>query len=79
MRPESLKRRGQRRPAERSTASQKRLKDITLQRLEITEARPGLFNDWLRSKGKLGGQHKVPRLNNSRNIIEEILALNGGK
>ena len=57
----------------------KRSKDITLQRLEITEARPGLFNDWLRSKGKLGGQHKVPRLNNSRNIIEEILALNGGK
>lgn len=54
----------------------KRSKDITLQRLELIEARPGLFNDWLRSKGRLGGQHKVPRLSNSRDTIEEILALN---
>lgn len=54
----------------------KRFKDITLQKLEIVEAKKGLFDEWLRSKGKLGGQHKVPRLNNSRNIIEEILELN---
>ncbi len=54
----------------------KRHKDITLQRLEIVTARPGLFNDWLKSRGKLGGQHKVPRLSNNRTIIEEILKLN---
>ncbi|MDO5075227.1 MAG: GH3 auxin-responsive promoter family protein [Bacteroidales bacterium] len=53
----------------------KRYKDITLQRLEIVEAREGLFNDWLASRGKLGGQHKVPRLSNHRDIIEQILAL----
>ena len=54
----------------------KRFKDITLQRLELITARPGLFNDWLKGKGKLGGQHKVPRLSNTRTFIEEMLALN---
>ena len=54
----------------------KRFKDITLQHLEIIPARENLFNDWLKSKGKLGGQHKVPRLSNSRNQLEELLALN---
>ena len=39
----------------------KRHKDITLQPLEIVVARHNLFNDWLKMKGKLGGQHKVPR------------------
>ena len=53
----------------------KRYKDITLQHLEIIEARPGLFNDWLKLRGKLGGQHKVPRLSNSREIIEQLLKL----
>lgn len=54
----------------------KRYKDITLQQLEIVEARPGLFEQWLKSKGKLGGQHKVPRLSNSRQHIDELLAMN---
>lgn len=54
----------------------KRYKDITLQHLELVVARKGLFNDWLKMKGKLGGQHKVPRLNNSRTHIEELLKLN---
>ena len=54
----------------------KRYKDITLQELEIVPARPNLFNDWLKSRGKLGGQHKVPRLSNTRDIIEQILAFN---
>lgn len=54
----------------------KRYKDITLQHLEIVKARPGLFNDWLKSRGKLGGQHKVPRLSNSREMIEQMLRLN---
>ena len=54
----------------------KRYKDITLQPLEIVVARPKLFHDWLKEKGKLGGQHKVPRLSNSRDYIEEMLRLN---
>ena len=54
----------------------KRYKDITLQHLEIIEARVGLFNDWLKLRGKLGGQHKVPRLSNSRENIEQLLLLN---
>lgn len=54
----------------------KRSNNVTLQRLEIVEAKPGLFDRWLASKGKLGGQHKVPRLSNNRAIIDEILALN---
>ena len=54
----------------------KRYKDITLQRLELIEGRPGIFNDWLKQKGKLGGQHKVPRLCNNRDIIEQVIALN---
>lgn len=54
----------------------KRYKDITLQPLQIVKARPGVFHDWLKSKGKLGGQHKVPRLSNKRDTIEEILKMN---
>lgn len=53
----------------------KRYKDITLQRLEIIPARRGQFDEWLKKNGKLGGQHKVPRLCNDRKIIESILSL----
>lgn len=54
----------------------KRYKDITLQRLEVVPARPDLFHDWLKDKGKLGGQHKVPRLSNTRDYIDEMLNYN---
>ena len=54
----------------------KRYKNITLQPLEIVVARPKLFHDWLKEKGKLGGQHKVPRLSNNREYIDELLSLN---
>ena len=54
----------------------KRHKDITLQELEIITARPNLFHDWLKQKGKLGGQHKIPRLSNNREHIESMLKLN---
>jgi hypothetical protein len=43
----------------------------------VIKARTGLFNDWLKSKGKLGGQHKIPRLSNSRKNLEELLELLG--
>ena len=54
----------------------KRFKDITLQSLEIVKAKPGLFHTWLKMRGKLGGQHKVPRLSNSREHIEQLLKIN---
>ena len=54
----------------------KRYKDITLQPLEIVKAKPGLFNEWLKLQGKLGGQHKVPRLSNTREHLEQLLTLN---
>ena len=54
----------------------KRQNDLALQPLEIIVARQGLFHDWLDQKGKLGGQHKIPRLSNTREYIEDMLKLN---
>ena len=54
----------------------KRYKDITLNPLRIHLAKEGLFYQWLKAKGKLGGQHKVPRLSNTREYLEELLLLN---
>jgi hypothetical protein len=51
----------------------KRYKDIALRPPLIQAVRKGTFSRWLRSKGKLGGQHKVPRLSNDRIYLEEIL------
>lgn len=53
----------------------KRYKSIALGMPSVRALPQGLFNRWLKSKGKLGGQHKVPRLSNERNYIEEILLL----
>lgn len=51
----------------------KRHKDIAL-RMPVVHILPkNTFTDWLASKGKLGGQHKVPRLANDRKVLEEIL------
>ncbi len=54
----------------------KRQNNLALQPLEVIVAREHLFNDWLDHKGKLGGQHKIPRLSNNRDYIEEMLELN---
>ncbi len=54
----------------------KRFKGIALDCLEIIPAKSGVFDDWLRNRKKLGGQHKVPRLYNQRDIIEDILRYN---
>ncbi len=51
----------------------KRHKSIALGLPIVRIVEKGIFNEWLRSKGKLGGQHKVPRLSNERTFIEEIL------
>ena len=50
----------------------KRHKDIALRMPIVKVLSKGTFNEWLRSKGKLGGQHKVPRLSNDRVIVDEI-------
>ena len=54
----------------------KRYNNMTLNKPLIHSARPNLFYDWLKEKNKLGGQHKVPRLSNSRNFVEELLKMN---
>jgi len=51
----------------------KRHKDIALRMPVVHPIPKNTFNNWLGSKGKLGGQHKVPRLNNDRNTLEEIM------
>ena len=53
----------------------KRQKNIALRMPIIHSIKKGTFNEWLRKKGKLGGQHKVPRLSNERNLLEEILSI----
>lgn len=53
----------------------KRYNNMTLAMPKVHQARNGLFYDWLKTKGKLGGQHKIPRLSNTRNFMEELLQL----
>jgi hypothetical protein len=46
---------------------------------ELVEARPGSFDNWMRSRGKLGGQHKVPRMDSTGKLTAELLVfLRGG-
>lgn len=54
----------------------KRYKNITLNMPTVHVAREDLFYDWLKSKDKLGGQHKIPRLSNKRDYLEELLSMN---
>jgi hypothetical protein len=53
----------------------KRYKNITLEMPTVRKLPDGTFYHWLSSKGKLGGQNKVPRLSNDRKYVEEILSL----
>jgi GH3 auxin-responsive promoter len=54
----------------------KRYKDIALRMPIIHSLKKGTFSEWLQNKGRLGGQHKVPRLSNDRKYVDEILILN---
>jgi hypothetical protein len=54
----------------------KRHNNTTLNRLKIHRGREKLFYDWLEKHDKLGGQHKIPRLSNSREYLEELLGMN---
>ena len=51
----------------------KRHRDLALAPPTLTVAAPGQFERWLARRGKLGGQHKVPRLSNSRDLLEDVL------
>ena len=54
----------------------KRYNNMTLKMPKVHIARRNLFYDWLKSKGKLGGQHKIPRLSNERIYVDELLEMN---
>jgi len=53
----------------------KRFKDMALRRPIVRKAPQGTFFNWLKEKGKLGGQHKVPRLANNREYVDSILLM----
>jgi hypothetical protein len=53
----------------------KRYNNMTLNPLKVNVARTNLFYDWLKTHNKLGGQHKIPRLSNQRDYLEELLAM----
>ena len=53
----------------------KRFKDMALRRPKVHNAPANTFYNWLKERGKLGGQHKVPRLANDRQYVDEILKL----
>tara|TARA_R110002051_G_scaffold66515_9_gene120481 strand:+ start:10924 stop:12435 length:1512 start_codon:yes stop_codon:yes gene_type:complete len=54
----------------------KRHNNITLNLPIVHVARKNLFYDWLKANDKLGGQHKIPRLSNKRDYLEELLLMN---
>lgn len=56
----------------------KRYKDIALEPPVVHFASSGIFYNWMKKRGKLGGQNKVPRLSNNREFIEDILSLMNG-
>ncbi len=53
----------------------KRYNNMTLNPLVINVARKNLFYDWLKDRDKLGGQHKIPRLSNQRDYLEQLKEL----
>ncbi|TAJ04861.1 hypothetical protein DMA11_23745 [Marinilabiliaceae bacterium JC017] len=54
----------------------KRYKNLTLEKPRVVAARKNLFMDWLKSKNKLGGQNKIPRLANNREFMDQLLQQN---
>ena len=54
----------------------KRYKSLSLEMPKVVIAKKGVFYKWLKEKDKLGGQHKIPRLANNREYIDDLLELN---
>lgn len=57
----------------------KRTNDLTMKLPLVNKMKKGTFYDWLKSKGKLGGQYKVPKLANNRTIVDEVLKIENEK
>jgi len=55
----------------------KRFQSMAMNRLVLHKASSGTFLRWMKARGKLGGQHKVPRLANERRFVEELLTIMG--
>lgn len=55
----------------------KRYKDIALEKPKVHFVASGTFYDWMKKRGRLGGQNKVPRLSNDRKYIDELLEMTG--
>lgn len=53
----------------------KRHKNMTLERLHLNVAPPGTFYRWMKNRGKVGGQNKIPRLSNDRRYLDGLLKL----
>ena len=51
----------------------KRYKDIAIKKPEVHFVKEGFFDYWLKSKKKLGGQNKIPRLSNDRKYLDDML------
>jgi hypothetical protein len=54
----------------------KRHKNLSLERPHFVIAKPGLFYEWMKRRGKIGGQNKIPRLANDREYLDPLLELN---
>jgi hypothetical protein len=52
----------------------KRFRDMALVAPKVRSVPEGTFYNWMKSRGKLGGQNKVPRLSNSRDYVDDIIA-----
>ena len=57
----------------------KRSGDVTMTKLELTPVPSGTFYRWMDSRGKTGGQNKVPRLSNDRRFVDEIVKITPGR
>ena len=54
----------------------KRHKSLSLEMPHIVLAHKGLFYEWMKRRGKMGGQNKIPRLSNDRQYLDELIELN---
>ncbi|OFX58780.1 MAG: hypothetical protein A2066_18595 [Bacteroidetes bacterium GWB2_41_8] len=54
----------------------KRHKNLSLEMPHVVVAKKGLFYEWMKSRGKVGGQNKIPRLSNERQYIDQLIELN---
>lgn len=53
----------------------KRAKDLALIAPVVHSAAEGTFYNWMKKRGKLGGQNKVPRLSNTREYVDDLLKM----